>query len=163
MTGSANVIAILAAKRAGDGKLYDFTEHKEKRSRSQNSYYWELLGRLSRKLRKPMAAVHNEMLRSYGVPEIIDGGLITVMVPDSEIGEARAIMSESYHLKPTSRLKTGNDGNIYRMYMLLKSSHDMNTEEMSGLLNGLIEECKAQDIETLPPDELERLRRLQHD
>jgi hypothetical protein len=41
---------------------------------------------------------------------------------------------------------------------MLKGSHDLNTTEMAELLDGLIQEARQLDIETMTPAELERLR-----
>ena len=40
---------------------------------------------------------------------------------------------------------------------MLRGSSTYNTEEMSKLIDGLVSECKEQGIETLPPEELERM------
>lgn len=46
---------------------------------------------------------------------------------------------------------------MYRTYLMLRGSHTYDTKEMSVLINGLVEECKEQGIETLTPDELRRM------
>lgn len=37
-------------------------------------------------------------------------------------------------------------------------SHTYNTKEMSRLIDGVVTRCKELDIETLPPDELKRMK-----
>jgi hypothetical protein len=64
---------------------------------------------------------------------------------------------EHYHLKPGSQVTAGRDGTNYRTYRLLKGSSEYDTKEMYHLINGLIQECKEQDIETLTPNEMERM------
>ena len=39
-------------------------------------------------------------------------------------------------------------------------SHELNTYEFALLLNGLCEECRQQDIETLSPNELNELKAI---
>ena len=46
---------------------------------------------------------------------------------------------------------------MYRTYMMLKGSSEYDTKEMSHLIDGLVSECKEMGIETLPPEELERM------
>ena len=41
--------------------------------------------------------------------------------------------------------------------MMLKGSSEYDTKEMSHLIDGLVSECKEMGIETLPPEELERM------
>ena len=104
---------------------------------------------------KPYA--HNLMLRRYGQPEIIDGRMVYAVLPDSDGGTRIADEAETYHIKPTSEVKSGTGGMRFRTYIMLRGSSTYNTEEMSKLIDGLVSECKEQGIETLPPEELERM------
>lgn len=136
----------------------DVREVKGKRSLDANGYYWTLITKLGDKLRMSKAHLHNVMIRRYGQPEIIGGKIVYVVIRDTEEAEKQANEDEYNHLKPTSEVKVGNDGKRYRTYILMRGSHQYNTKEMSVLIDGLVSECKEQDIETLPPEELARLR-----
>jgi hypothetical protein len=46
-----------------EDKEYEIKEHKKKRTRNQNSYYWELLNQLSKKLRIAPEELHFELLK----------------------------------------------------------------------------------------------------
>lgn len=46
----------------------------------------------------------------------------------------------------------------YRVYLLLRGSHTYNTQEMSRLIDGTIQDAKEQGIETATPDELRRMK-----
>ena len=48
----------------------------------------------------------------------------------------------------------------YRGY---KGSHELNTAEMAKLIDGTVYECKEAGIETLTPNELERMKGLWHE
>lgn len=140
------------------GKLaVTIKKFRQKRSLDANAYYWELLTKLAEAIRisKPMA--HNMMLRRYGQRFTIDGQLVQILIPDTEQAEREALQAETYHIKPTSHTKEAKDGKRYRSYVMLKGSSCYNTQEMSELIEGLISECREQNIETLPPAELERL------
>ena len=63
-------------------------------------------------------------------------------------------------MKPTSEVKQGRDGEMYRTYIMLRGSSAYNTKEMSRLINGIVSECKEMGIETLPPNELKRMMEL---
>ena len=132
-------------------------EKKEKRSLDANSYYWVLIGKLARKLRTSNNQLHNLMLRSYGQPMLIDDKKAFFVIPDTPEAEKKALESETFHIKPTSEVRTDKAGKAWRTYFLLRGSHEYNTAEFSRLLDALIEECKAQGIETLPPEEIERM------
>lgn len=144
----------LAAMKAGKQYIADLKQYRAKRSPDANAYYWTLIGALAPALHITSAAAHNLMLRRYGVPEIMAGKLVRLVVPESEDAEQKVMESETYHIKPTSETRTGNDGVTYRTYTLLKGSHAYDSREMSALINGLVDECHAQGIETKTPDEL---------
>ena len=132
-------------------------KHRAKRSLDANAYYWTLLGRLAAALNISNNYCHNIMLRRYGVLEEFDGKPVYIVIPDTEEAEKKAEESETYHIKPTSNVREGNDGNMYRTYILLKGSHGYDTAEMSRLISGLVDECKQCGIETMTPDELARM------
>lgn len=131
--------------------------HRKKRSLDANAYYWQLLTKLADKLRVSKPYLHNILLRQYGQPEVIDGQMVYLVLPDSDSGAKRADEAETYHIRPTAQVKAGNDGKMYRTYLMLRGSSTYDTAEMSTLIDGLIDECKAQGIETLPPNEIERM------
>lgn len=160
MTGDRmKLVAFLMAQK--DGDLFDLTAHKEKRTKTQNAYYWQLVGKVADKLRESKSRVHNEMLRSYGQLMYIDGQLVTTYIPDTDEAERTALEAVEFHIKPTSQVRMGVKGQLLRTYVLLKGSSDYTTEEMSVLVDGIISEAKQLDIETMTPDELERMRQYE--
>lgn len=130
---------------------------RRKRSLDANAYYWQLLSKLSDRLGVSKPYLHNQMLRKYGENEVIDGKTVFLVVPDSDDGARRADEAETYHIKPTSEVKYGADGTAYRTYIMLRGSSTYDTKEMSTLINGLVSDCKEQGIETMPPEEFERM------
>lgn len=140
------------------GRVWDVKRHYEKRSLSQNGYYWQLVGKIADAMRIPKPEVHNKMLRAYGQVQGIDGRLITVTIPDTEKAEKQTLLAESYHVKPTSQVKLGTKNQLFRTYVLLKGSHELTTEEFSVLLDGTIREAQSIGIETITPLELEAMR-----
>lgn len=158
MTGKASELIVWLYEQADKSKVWDVTEHKEKRSLNSNSYYWVLLTKLADAMRISKSKAHNMMLRSYGQLELINDKACYIVIPDTEEAEETALNAETYHIKPTSQVKPGKDGMSYRTYMLIRGSSTYNTKEMAILLDGLIQEAKDQGIETLTPAELERMR-----
>lgn len=133
---------------------------KKKRSLDANAYYWQLVTKLADKLNISKPYLHNILLRRYGRPEVIDGQMVFLVLPDSEEGTKKADEAETYHIRPTSEVKTGKDGKLYRTYVMLRGSSTYDTAEMSALIDGLVSECKEQGIETIPPQELERMMEM---
>lgn len=130
---------------------------KEKRSLDANAYYWVLVTKLAETLHISKPRCHNLMLRRYGQNLTIDGKNAYIRIPDTENAENEALEASEYHIRPTSQVVAGNDGVNYRTYIMMLGSSYYNTAEMSHLIDGLVSECKDMGIETLPPDELERM------
>ena len=133
------------------------SKYNEKRSLDANAYYWQLLTKLAGVMKISNNYCHNVMLRRYGTLEEIDGKPVYLVVPDTDEAEKKADESETYHIKPTSNVREGNDGKMYRTYMLLKGSSQYSTAEMSRLISVLVDECRQCGIETMSPNELARL------
>ena len=146
--------------RKNERLVFSVKEYKRKRSLDANAYYWVLVTKLAKVLNLSKPHLHNILLRRYGQPVIIDGQMIFLVLPDSESGTRKADEAETYHIRPTSQVKTGVDGKVYRTYVMLRGSSTYNTAEMSELIDGLVSECKEQGIETLPEEELKRMMQM---
>lgn len=145
-------------------KEWDLTEHKEKRSLNSNNYYWKLAGEVAKKtvrFGENINEIHNRNLRELGLREYINDQPLCIYIPDTDEAEKTALNAESYHIKPTSQTKVGNDGTVFRCYVMLRGSHSFNTEEFSALVDLMVQEAKAVGVETLTPAELEHLRELE--
>ena len=134
-----------------------FKKWREKRSLDANAYYWSLVAKIAESVKSSRPEIHNKLLRLYGTLEEIGGKLVTLLLPDTEETEKKVEMKETYHLKPTSYLKEGKDGQMFRAYFLIKGSSEYDTKEMSTLIDGAISEAKELEIETIPPEEYERM------
>ena len=132
-------------------KVYsvEIKEKKKKRSLDQNALYWVVLTQVARKLGISNPRCHNLMLRRYGVPERYGDQAVYVVLPDTDEASEKAAEAETYHLKPTSQVKAGKDGNNYRTYLLLRGSSTYDSSEMSRLVNGVLDEAKELGIEMI--------------
>ena len=136
------------------------SEHKNGRSLNANAYYWLLIGKLSKVLNISTSYCHNVMLRRYGVLETVDDTPVYLLFPDTDEAQKKVDEAETYHVKPTSNVRTGKDRKQYRTYMLLKGSHQYDTAEMAALISGLREECTNVGISVETPDEIANLLSL---
>lgn len=137
---------IVDAVKQGKTYTVEIKEYRKKRSLNQNDMYWSVLTSFAEVLNISNARAHNLLLRRYGQLERYEDKPVYVVLPDTEEAEKRADEAESYHLKPTSQVKEGKDGQMYRTYMLLRGSSTYNTKEMTRLLEGLLDECKEMGI-----------------
>ena len=127
--------------------------HRRKRSLDSNSYLWVLLDKLAKVLRSTSEEIYRQYVHDYGVFEI---------VPIKEAAIERWI--QNWKSKGVGWIcedigacrNTPGYHNIKSFY----GSSTYTTDEMSRLLDAVIEDCKAQGIETLPPDEIEHMKLL---
>jgi hypothetical protein len=126
-------------------KRFKIKEFKEKRNKDQNAKYWKLLSELSLKLKIGIEELHLQMLRQYS-PRT------QVLIPADE-----ELWGCDYYDRKS---KIKKDNKEFIVYYIYKPSHEMTTSEFALLLQGLCDECKEQDIETLSPDELKELSDL---
>lgn len=139
----------------------DIKKYRAKRSLDSNAYYWTLVTMLAGRLLISNNEVHNFCLRQYGQPELFDGKGVYMTIPNTEDAARKVDNAMDYHLRPTSQVREGNDGVMYRTYQMLRGSHTYNTEEMSRLISGIISECKAAgipDAQIATPDEKAQLK-----
>lgn len=156
MIGTAKEI-VLRLMNVDSDKKWILEEYKEKRSRNQNSYYWQLVGQIARKSGVTSERIHNINLRHLGLVFRVSGEVVVVYLPDTEEAEETALNDATVHLKPTSQIKVGKE-QTFRAYLMLRGSSDFNVSEMSSLVDLAIQDAKALGIETMPPDELLKMR-----
>ena len=131
-----------------------------KRSMTANAYYWVLVSKIAAAMYAPQPFIHNWLLNQYGQPEIVGGDITYKMLPDNQEAGTSAMLSPECHLRDTGDVIDGPDGEPYRLWMVLRGSSTYNTKEMATLIDGAISEAQDIGIETLPPDELERMLKL---
>ena len=141
-----------------DGRELELSlkEYKPKRSLSANAYMWVLIGKIAEALRISQDEVYHQMLCDYGTYEM-DGGTTQII---SIRAEAKLTGWMFVHTKPIKTVKLG--GKPFTHYALIKGSSKYDTREMSFLLDGVIYEAKELGIETMTPEELERLNGYDH-
>ena len=155
MIGTAGELIVWLVAQDND-KQFKVEEYHRKRTLSQNSYYWQLLGQVADVLRMSKTEVHNLMLAEYGQ---VDTDLRYVIMRDDIDWKGLDTM----HLKPTASVKTMDNGVLYRVYLVIRGSSTYNTREMSVLVDGIIQEAKQQGIETMTPADLAELRRIEQE
>jgi len=125
-------------------KKYELKPYKKKRSNNANSYLWVLINEIGNVLRKSKEEVYLQMLKDYGQSTIVS------VLSDIDINGYFKYYEEL--AKATIKDKE------FTHYKIFKGSSEYNTEQMNILLTGVIEEAKQLNIETLTPEELQRLK-----
>lgn len=134
-------------------KNWDIREHRDKRSLSQNAYFHVLVGKIAKVLKVSNTAVKNKLIADYG---FYDADVGHVIVKDT----LDYLEFEQLHLKPSTKTQTMANGELYRVFFVMRGTHTYNTAEMTRVLDAAVAEAKALDIETLPPEELQRMKEM---
>lgn len=130
-------------------------KHQKKRSLDANAYFHVLVDKLADKLGISKSRCKNLMIGRYGQPFYIDDFETAEAVIKTNIPISQMLENELIHCMPCGR-KT-EDGQEITYYKVFRGSSTYNTKEMSVLIDGTIDECKEQGIETLSQAELERM------
>lgn len=125
-------------------------KHREKRSLNANAYFHVLVDKIAQVQKVSHTEIHNQMIAEYGE---VDYEVKSIIMKDS-IPWQRL---QTIHLRPTTNTSVLDDGNLWRVYQVMRGSHTYDTKEMSRLIDGVVSEAKELDIETLTPAELERM------
>lgn len=125
---------------------YEIVKATKKRSLNANNYAWQLMTAIANVLRISKEEVYFDMLQHYG-----QGGAISVEERFTENFKR----SYKYH---ESLGKSTLNGKQFEHFRFWVGSSEYNTQEMSILIDGIVQEAKQLDIETLTPAELARLK-----
>lgn len=132
----------------------EIKQYRAKRSLNANAYFHVLVGKLADALSTSKPYMKNLLLQRYGQLAIENDSVVSFIIRD----DIDVMEREEIHLKITDRVRTMDDGKLYRVYLLMRGSHTYNTYEMSKLIDGTVQEAKEQGIETATPDEIRRMK-----
>jgi len=150
-TNNAEYAEAVEALQKGEIRL-NMKQWREQRSLNANKYFHLLSDKLADAMRMSKPKMKNYLLFTYG-QKIRDENGNLVIVKTNAI-EEDLIERTDIHLW---HLKDSPEDNV-PMYCLLEHSRFYDSHQMSILIDGVVSECKAVGIETLPPSELEYLK-----
>lgn len=138
--------------RKRTGKLMDLEvkEHRKKRSLDANAYAWVLINKLADEMRiTPLEVYRNAIQNVGGNYEIIP---IKIEAADhfKQIWEAKGL---GWPCVDMGASKIHGYQNLRCYY----GSSTYDTRQMSQLIDNLVQDCKALDIETMTPEKLASL------
>lgn len=155
LVGDTLVIVLNGANRhelesLEQGKDYRIKLSKwtEKRSLNANAYAFVLCTKIAQAIGSSKDEVYEQMLQAYGT---VDEDFPPITV----IAGADMSITKEHWLRIDTR-KVGEKD--FDCYLRIKGSSEMDKKEMAHFIDGIVFECKQLGIETLPPDELERLK-----
>jgi len=124
-------------------------QHREKRSKTANGYLFVLCDKMATVLYSTKEEVYQECIRKVGVFK--EKAVSNEDVED----DIRHHSGQGLGNYAEVTEKAKQDG--YKVVRYYYGSSSYNTKEFSRLLEYIVEECKAQDIDTETPEEIERL------
>ena len=114
---------------------YEIEKKRKKRSNDANALCWKLCTEIANVLRVEKESIYVDMLKRYGQSDIVSV-LSTVNVKG--------------YFKYYDEFGKGTvNGKEFTHYKVYKGSSEYDTKEMSILLDGIIDEAKAMDIEVI--------------
>lgn len=121
-------------------------KYRKKRSLDANAYLWILCTKIAEVVKSSKDEIYEQMLQRYGYFYQDDDGYITVTVKN-EVDMSK-ISGHWKFLKSNGKFSS---------YLMIKGTSEYDTREMSNFIDCVVTEAKELGIETLPPDELERM------
>ena len=138
------------------GKVFDceIKEHKEKRSLNANAYFHLLVHRIAEVMKIGNDECKVKMNLEYGTPKKLDEHtLFAFKVPKG------AVVSDIIEYPKLVKTVEEN-GKELDIYIAYKETHTLDTKEMQRLIDGVIQECDALNIEHKTPNEIKEMLSL---
>lgn len=120
-----------------------------RRSLTANAYCWVLCQKLAEVLDTSKDEVYETLIQKYGYFHTNEDDSPVTITVSAKVDMARI----EGHFR---FCRESSDGK-WKSYILMRGSSEYDSKEMAHFIDGIIWECKEQNIETLPPDELERM------
>lgn len=140
--------AINEIDKLKDDKLaVKIVKYRQKRSLDSNAYAWVLMQKIAEAVGSDKWAVYLECLQKYS------RSFTHVIIKPEAIDKMKELYRTCVDLGEIS--VNGMTGHQLQVFY---GSSTFNTKEMSVFIDGIVSECKELGIETLPEEELERMK-----
>lgn len=127
---------------------YELRKARKRRSLDANAYAWVLIDKIAAALNMPKVEVYRHTIREIGgvsAPTVVRNDALQFL---ERSWASRGIGWQTEILSPGPEYTTVN---------LIIGSSAYDTQQMSRLIDQLIQDAKALGIETMPPDKLEAI------
>lgn len=148
----------------------ELKEYKERRSLNANAYFYVLVNKIAKVLNVTDTEIHNKLL-SECLCYVMRNGVVDWLISDIPPDEYRLMkIGVDYYYDSLQvvylgkangeHYETNGEPKTSKIYWHVKGSHQMDTKEMSRLIEHTVQEAKNLDIETLTPAEIERMVKM---
>lgn len=143
----------MALVRKHKNRLYDLEikEHRQKRSLDANAYCWVLIDRLATAMGIPPVEVYRGAIRD------ISGTYTPMCVRGKDVERIKASWGRNglgWFVEDLGPSQVPGCRNLAAYH----GSSVYDSRQMAALIDNIVQDCKALDIETLPPDKLALLK-----
>lgn len=122
-------------------------KHRKKRSLDANAYAWVLMQKIAEIIKSDKWSVYIELLQRYS------RAFTHVIVKPEAVDMMKSLYRTCIELgEVTVNGKTGVQLQVYY------GSSTFDSKQMSVFVDGIVSECKGLGIETMTPDEIERMK-----
>lgn len=128
----------------------DIKQWRERRSLDANAYFWVLCDRLSEVTGRGKSEIYRDEIRDIG------GNSETVCVMDRAVDKLRSAWEKNGLGWQTETFDSKLDGCTNVTLYYGSSAYDK--VQMARLIDNIVQDCKAVGIETMTPDQLDRLK-----
>ena len=129
----------------------EITKYRKPRSLDANAYFHVLVNKIAAITSASDDDVKRDLVIKYGtVARDDDGGVVAAKLPASVDIALFYPYARCYNTED-------EDGRSFNCYIFYKRTRDLDTAEMSHLIDGTVSEAKDLGIETLTPDQLAAL------
>lgn len=144
-----NELSIIEELKNENKLNIELKKYRQKRSLDANAYMWVLISKLQEVINVSKEQIYKDAIKNIGVYEVI---------PIKNEAVERFIDAWKHNglgwVCETTKSKLEGFTNILAYY----GSSTYTTNEMSRLIDLIVEECKTQNIETMTPQELSILK-----
>lgn len=133
----------------------ELKEHREKRSLDANAYCWTLIGKLAKAMGTSPVEVYREAIRNIG------GTYTPLCVREKDVDRMKESWSRNglgWFVEDLGQSQVPGRRNLAAYH----GSSVYDSKQMGALIDNIIQDCKALDVETLPPDKLALLKEDWH-
>jgi len=130
----------------------EFKKYSPVHSHNQRKYFHELVRQLAPRVNLSFHRCKNMLLFRYGQPMTLPNGDSVII--KTNIPSDAALEDAINHMMP---IKYDEDATWYKLY---KGTALLSVEEYTQLIEGTVNECREQGIQTDTPAELSRLKEL---
>ncbi len=122
-------------------------KYRNKRSLDSNAYSWVLMQKIAEAVNSDRWSVYLEMLKKYSRE------FTFVICKEHAVDKLKELYRTCIDLGEVN--VNGQEGHQIQVFF---GSSTFDTKAMSVFIDGIVSECKELGIETIPPEELERMK-----